>query len=46
MIFSRKKFKDVKDEIPKDLYERLLNRRKRVVDEDNNTKQNQIRKLL
>ena len=45
MILSNKKFEDVKDEIRKDLYEILLNRRKRVANEDKGIRENQTRKL-
>ena len=45
MILSNKKFEVIKDKIPQDLYERLLNRRRRVANEDKGIRENQIRKL-
>ena len=45
IILSNKKFEDVKDDIPKDLYERLINRRKRVSKKEINIKHNLLRKL-
>ena len=39
-----KKFEQIQGQIPKDLYDRLINKRKRVSDEDTSITENQIRK--
>lgn len=46
MIWSNKIFEDLQKQIPKDLYERLINRKKILFEEDENIKENMIRKLF
>ena len=45
MILNKRKFEDIKDQIHNDLYERLVNRKKRVEEEDKQIRENMIGKL-
>ena len=45
MIMKDKRFDSIKGWIPKDLYNRLLNRKSRVIEEDKQIRINMVRKF-
>lgn len=45
MILSNIKFEDIEGQVPKDLYERSVNRKKRVIEEDKSIRERLIIKL-
>ena len=45
MILEKKTFEDIEKYIPQDLYIRLINRKRSVVEEDRIIRENQIKKL-
>lgn len=45
MILADNKFHDIKGKIPNGLYEKLVNRKKRAIDEDNGIRERYVRKL-
>ena len=45
MILKYKRFDSIKGKIPKDLYNRLLNRKIKVIEEDKQIRMNMVRKL-
>ena len=45
MILKDKRFDSIKGKIPKELYNRLLNRKIRVIEEDKQIRMNMVRKL-
>lgn len=44
-ILRKKRFSSIQNKIPKDLYNRLLNRKRRVVEEDTKLRENLVQKL-
>ena len=45
MILKDKRFDSIEGQIPKEMYNRLLNRKSRVVEEDKQIRMNMVRKL-
>ena len=45
MILKNKRFEDIQKDMPQDLYNMLINRKRRVVEEERKIRINQIRKL-
>ena len=45
MILRNKKHEHIQKKIPKDLYNSMLNRKRRVIDEDHKIRKNMTRKL-
>ena len=45
MILNKQKFEDIKEQIPKDLYEILVNKKKRVQEEEKGVRENMTKKL-
>ena len=46
MILKDKRFDSIKGQIPENLYNRLLNRKIRVIEEDKQIRMNMVRKLF